>query len=103
MPPAPEFAVPAFGIRVPPLLADHQGGLTLQAAEDPGDREFRRDRNRHAHAIETDHCIMDLDAPPTRRACGGSAGLGSPQPEEGLPPIFRRENDVVTAIPASIR
>jgi len=102
MPAAPEFSVPAFGLRVPPLLVDRQGGLAFQVAEDPGNRGFRRDRNQHVHVVRADLRLMDLDALPLAELAEDLPDLEPLQPEEGLPPVFRREDDVVPAIPAGV-
>lgn len=48
VPPAPEFSVPVFEFRVPPLLADRQRRFALEVSHYPGNREFGRDRNQHA-------------------------------------------------------
>jgi hypothetical protein len=59
VPPAPEFSVPAFEFRVPPLSAKHQRQFALEVSHDPGNREFGRDRNQHVHVAGAGLGLVD--------------------------------------------
>ena len=103
VPPAPEFSVPVFEFRVPPLLVDHQRRFALEVSHYPGNREFGRDRNQHVHVVGADLGLVDDDPLPFAQLPENLADLQPLEAVEFLPPVLRRENYVVLTVPAGVR
>ena len=99
----PEVPRPVVVLQVRVLVEDHQARLAFQVPHEARHRELRGYPYKHVYVVRHRVGLDYLDpfvhaAPPDVLP-----DVGPQRREDRLPPVFRREHDVVLAVPLRVR